>query len=483
MYASTSVDARTGEILSFYNDNPYLEGEFGFDKDAARAEAEKFLQGFKPEKFAETLLEEEEEEFVIYRTEEEKLQRYYYFTYTRQVNGIPFPDNGLHVTFDSVQGRVVRFSMDWFDVEFPGLENVISSEDAHAALYENIGLELQYKQVSEISDVIPLPEILPLPVDLVDVEVDVEIDTGSPGDGNGAGDTGNNEDSNTDSAGDGTEDSTGGGTTNGAADGTTSGAADGTGGENGAEKEESVTVTTGESENAIAVPPELEYKSIDRVIGSVETVKMPVFKAVYALKSGKPLILDAYTGNVLDYNGKPYKEDKVPEYNDIAGHFAEEQIKTLAKFGIINFSGPEYRPNEKITQKDFLMVVSNILDNYYGPVIKEDSEQDDIDEMYKQLIREGVIDEEEKAPESLITRENAVKYIIRALKYREIAEIEGIFIVAFSDEEDITPALKGYVAIASGLKIVQGSGGKFYPKNNLTRGETAVMIYNYLDKK
>jgi len=51
------------------------------------------------------------------------------------------------------------------------------------------------------------------------------------------------------------------------------------------------------------------------------------------------------------------------------------------------------------------------------------------------------------------------------------------------DEDERTPELKGYVAIAGGLKIVVGSGGKFYPKNNLTRAEAAVMIYNYLNRK
>jgi hypothetical protein len=488
LYASASINAKTGEILGFYTDNMYLEEEPGFDKDAARAEVEKFLQGFKPEKFAETLLEEQEEEYVVYRGPETKPQRYYYFIYIRQVNGIPFPDNGFNVTFDGVQGKVTSFSMNWFDIDFPGLENAISREDAHAALYKNIGLELQYKQVGVPGDVIPLPMDLPYG------DIDSATDSAAGGAAGGAtdekpgdavlegddtmleSDDGEQPDADGDETGTAQDagDAAGG---NGEAAGDGDGIAEviAEAAENGAGEEGNVTVTIGESGKDIA--------SLPTSIDSALNIKIPEIKAVYALKSGKPFVLDAYTGNILDYNGKPYKENKPPEYNDIPGHFAEEQIKTLAKYGIISFSSPEYRPNEKIIQKDYLMILSNILDNYYGPVIKEDSEQDDIDEMYKQLIREGIIEEDEKSPESLITREDAVKFIIRALKYREVAEIEGIFIVPFSDEEDITPTLKGYVAIASGLKIVSGSGGKFYPKNNLTRGEAAVMVYNYLNKQ
>jgi len=205
-------------------------------------------------------------------------------------------------------------------------------------------------------------------------------------------------------------------------------------------------------------------------------------KLVYVLKSGKPFILDANTGNVINYDGKPYKEEKPAEYTDISGHYAEEKIKELVKYRIINFTDSEYRPDDEIAQKDFFTVLSKIVDRYYGPIIMEDSGQDEIDEMYKQLLREGIIKEDEKDPESPVMREDAVKFIIRALKYDKIADISGIFKVSFMDEDEISPELTGYVAIANGLKIVSGAGGKFNPKNNLTRAETAVMIHNYLRK-
>jgi len=200
---------------------------------------------------------------------------------------------------------------------------------------------------------------------------------------------------------------------------------------------------------------------------------------VYVLKQGKPYNFDANTGVVLDYDGKPYKEIKPVEYTDIKGHFAEKQIIALAEYGIA-LEGTEFKPGESITQKDFFTLLSKIINNYYGPVIKAESTQEDIDNLYNFLMREGIIKEGEKSPDSALTREEGVKFIIRALKYDKVADIKGIYKLSFKDADKINPDLFGYVAIAGGLKIINGSSGYFRPKDQLTRAEAAVMIYNYL---
>jgi len=416
-YASVSLNAQTGEIISFYNDSYYSEDYYKmepkYDKDAAKAEVEKFLSDFNQAKFAETLLDEGEDGDIIILESSEK-QRYYYFHYTRQVNGIPFPDNYIRVGFDAVIGKVTNYNMRWFDVEFPGLENVITEQDAYKSLFEKIGLELQYKNIyRQNNEVIPLIE----PVTKTGEAVVVEKAATDDGE---------------------------------------------------------VIVVIDDKADEINVIPDITLSLPQNGTSQV----MPV----YALKEGKPFFLDAYTGNLLDYDGKLFKELKPEEYTDIEGHFAEEKIKTLAKYGIINFSGPEYRPNDSITQKDFMIILYRVKYGYYGRTLDEE-DQNTINEIYKFLIRDGIIRESEKAPESAVTREDAVKFIIRTLNYGEVAEIPGIFIVPFEDGDDISPELKGYVAIASGLKIVSGSAGKFNPKNELTRAEAAVMIYNYLSNR
>jgi len=66
-------------------------------------------------------------------------------------------------------------------------------------------------------------------------------------------------------------------------------------------------------------------------------------------------------------DGTPYKEDKVLEYTDISDHYAKKQIEMMAEMGI-GLEGPELKPDEKIKQKDFLLLISQVLGEYpfYG---------------------------------------------------------------------------------------------------------------------
>jgi hypothetical protein len=202
----------------------------------------------------------------------------------------------------------------------------------------------------------------------------------------------------------------------------------------------------------------------------------PDIKLVYSVKQDKPAIFDAFSGEILDGSGKPFVERKVAEYNDIDGHYAENQIAALAEYGI-SLPGEAFRPDEKIVQKDFLRLLVKAM-GYYGAYDDDES----LDDMYNQLIGRKVITREEKNPEAAVTREDAVKFVIRSLGFQEVADIKGIFVTGFKDQGSISPELVGYVAIAKGLGIVGGSGGYFNPRASLTRAEAAVMLYNYLTR-
>lgn len=205
----------------------------------------------------------------------------------------------------------------------------------------------------------------------------------------------------------------------------------------------------------------------------------PEIKLVYATKKDKPTIFDAFTGIILNYDGQPFKEVKPAVYSDISGHYAEKQILALADNGIA-LEGSEFKPENSITQKDFLYMLAKSLhyNNYELYTGKETKEE--TDKLYAFLIREGVVKENEKAPDQQVKKEDGIKFIIRALKFERVAAIKEIFICTFKDKSQINPDIIGYVSIAQGLKIVSGNDGYLNPKNNLTRAEGAVMIYNYM---
>lgn len=200
-------------------------------------------------------------------------------------------------------------------------------------------------------------------------------------------------------------------------------------------------------------------------------------KLVYAINPAKLVNLDAKTGKELDYSGKPIDDSAVKTYKDIKGNFAENQIKVLAEYGIA-LPGEELKPNQVITQKEFLYLLQKSVD----PYVQIASPEGDDDVLYNSLINLGIVKEGEKAPKSAITREEAVKYIVRALNYDKLAESsKSIFVLPFKDAKTIKAANYGYVAVAYGLNIVGGNDGNFNPTGSLTRAQGLVLIYNFLN--
>jgi len=200
-------------------------------------------------------------------------------------------------------------------------------------------------------------------------------------------------------------------------------------------------------------------------------------KLIYSIKNDKPLNIDANNGSILNYNGEIYTEQAVVQYTDINDSYAKSKIEVLAQYGI-SLPGDKFEPKKQITQREFLYLLVKANNYYINIPFSNESEFDDV--LYTTLINREIVKEDEKSPESAPSREEAVKYIIRALDYDEVADIKGIFTVNYIDANDISPELVGYISIASGLDIIRGYNGIFDPKAELTREQAATVLYNYL---
>ena len=230
----------------------------------------------------------------------------------------------------------------------------------------------------------------------------------------------------------------------------------------------------------MAVPKSKDV-SVDYYTGRRENMDV---KLVYAPAYNKPVSIDANSGVVINmYNSEPFIEKTEFSFNDIEEHFAREAIIALSEIEVLEYE-ESYRPDDVIKQKELLSIVSKIRGDYYIPILRgEAATQAEVDRMYRGLEMSGIIDEEEKNPDADITREDAVKYLLRAASYRKFAELDqSLFNCDFKDKDEINPDLVGYVAISKVLNIINGNDGYFNPKGSLTRGEAAVMIYNYLKR-
>ncbi|HHV29927.1 YcdB/YcdC domain-containing protein [Acetivibrio mesophilus] len=366
-----SINAKTGEIVNFNISKTNKEDVAKFDREAAKKTVEEFLKEIQPEKFKETEYDKLADEEITSTEGEQPI--YLGFNYTRLVNGVLFPNNGIRVGFNAATGKIESYSLEWYDVKFPSVEKAVELEKIYEIFFKEIGLELQY---------------------IIDGNNVVYV------------------------------------------------------------------------ERSVAGADEKADKKTEA-------------KLVYAVNTQKPARFDADTGAILDSDGKPYKENKALEYTDISDHYAKKQIELLAQIGV-GLEGPELKPDEKIKQKDFMLLISQVLYGYqfYGKnALTSDEETEDL---YKMLIRQGIIKEDEKNPEAYLTREDSVKFVIRTLNYGKVAEISDIFNCTFKDKDEINPELIGHVVIAKGLKIVNGYGEYFRPKDELKKADALIIIYNYL---
>ncbi len=178
-------------------------------------------------------------------------------------------------------------------------------------------------------------------------------------------------------------------------------------------------------------------------------------------------IIDPVSGVRLDFSGEVYKTNKLPEYTDISGHWCEKAVKELLDNGYY-LDGDKFNPDMSITQGDFL--------KYLYSTVKSSYNTDD--EFYDMLIKNGIIKNEKKSPNSPVTNADAAKFVIRYLGYDKIAVHSEIFNNPFNDT--IEEKNKGYAAICYSLNIIKGTNGKFDESHNISNAEAATIIYNLI---
>ena len=167
------------------------------------------------------------------------------------------------------------------------------------------------------------------------------------------------------------------------------------------------------------------------------------------------ILIDAESGNRVTEQGTRYEATEAFEkYTDISGHYAEEKILALHRFGI-GFSGDKFYPERQISQAEFIELSSQALGNILS------------------------VSDLKSVPNNVLTRIEAARLICKALKIDKYAEIEGIYNCPFEDVK----SGKGYVSLLWGLGIINGTEKtKFSPGDGMTRAQAAIILYNTMDK-
>lgn len=354
---SISIDAKTGQLLSFYKFKDYSEDkEKTIKEDEALKLAKEYLDKQNKDKKDSLELVEDTYEYMGSNNESKTHQ----FEFTRKEKDIYVEGDGIYIGVDAADGDIISYSMDWYKGDFPSKESIISIDKAYDILWEKIGLELNYVKIQKY-----------------DTEPTIEANKNN-------------------------------------------------------------------------------------------TVNL-----VYILNPDKPPIIDANTGDILDYSGEPLIEKESISYSDIEDSYAKDKIETLAKYGI-GFEDGEFNPKQEIKQSEYIYLLWKSINQYR-------TDMPDEKDMYDDFIKWGYIEESEKNPDSLVSKVDGVKYIIRIMELKEVAEIEEIYEDIFEDSKSIEEDEKGYINIAYGLNIIYGDGsGEIKPDYSLKREDAANIIYNYL---
>ncbi|KYH31201.1 YcdB/YcdC domain-containing protein [Neomoorella mulderi] len=188
-------------------------------------------------------------------------------------------------------------------------------------------------------------------------------------------------------------------------------------------------------------------------------------------------MIDARTGQFLDWEGKPIAQQPRPyRFNDIAGNFAEKEINLLGQAGLFGEYGDAFRPDENITVVSMLRAMLMARNGVWGYKDMKD------EEILKRARDEKWLQEDLQAG-ATVSRELLAKFLIRFLNLERAARVEGIYKVPYSDAGSLAPGSLGYVALTWGLGILKGNGSTFEPNHTVTRAEAAAALVRALQVK
>ncbi len=148
-YVYVTVDAKTGEILSYYQSEKDYDSlgkipKAKFTEEQNKVTAENFLKENTPAKLKEVSYKTSAPDY--YYSKEDSYPISYSYTYERLYDNIPMPDNNLRVTVSSQTAKITSYYSNWFDnVDFESKAGIVSQNDAMSTILEGNQAGLQYE--------------------------------------------------------------------------------------------------------------------------------------------------------------------------------------------------------------------------------------------------------------------------------------------------------------------------------------------------
>lgn len=177
-------------------------------------------------------------------------------------------------------------------------------------------------------------------------------------------------------------------------------------------------------------------------------------------------------------------EDEV-KFADIEGHWAEQDILTMAKKGIVQGSDGFYRPEDSVTRAEMVTVMirsANLSAMEYAKCFSDIKAEDWYAGYIQAALSAGFISPDVVfRPNDPITREEMSKLLYMLSKRMNRSENTEYQELVYMDVADISDWAVDYVKYVSAQGIMQGDENHmFYPQGNATRAEMAAVLNRIL---
>lgn len=172
---------------------------------------------------------------------------------------------------------------------------------------------------------------------------------------------------------------------------------------------------------------------------------------------------------------------------ELKGHWGENEIRHMVDQGIVKGDGNTLNLLSNVTRAEFVTMILRALSmepqTYNGCMSDVSGDEwyaDYIQAAFDKNILEG--DGVNAFPEDFLTREQAVKIMLRALETKtEVSYSDGA--LSFADSENISEWAKPFVATAVEMGLMKGmENNTFMANENTLREQAMVMLYRLLDK-
>ena len=187
----------------------------------------------------------------------------------------------------------------------------------------------------------------------------------------------------------------------------------------------------------------------------------------------------------------PFAGAASPSFSDVPrNHWAYKEITGMAEKGIIKgYDNRTFRPNNEVTRAEFakIMIAAADVDMDKRSVSQtfKDVPKSHWAFYYVEYAKPYLTGYKSGStytykPDNSAVREDIAVALVRLLGYDKKYKADMNQLKKFRDSDDISPALRSYIAIAIQTDLMKGNNNYFRPQDPITRAEAASLLYRAL---